>query len=133
MSRRKIAASAQSRQYHPDEPSGSDGRGGDVLGQGPVRTGELLWQPHAERVRSLESHARSCVGCSCSAGGVSSSYEALWEWSVTDLDGFWAAIWDYFLVRPSVPYSRVLARRQMPGAQWFPGARLELRRARAAQ
>ena len=52
------------------------------------------------------------------------SYEALWEWSVTDLEGFWAAIWDYFLVRPSVPYSRVLARRQMPGAQWFPGARL---------
>src|SRR4051812_6986471 len=52
------------------------------------------------------------------------SYGALWEWSVTDLEGFWAAIWDYFLVRPSVPYSRVLARRQMPGALWFPGARL---------
>jgi acetoacetyl-CoA synthetase len=52
------------------------------------------------------------------------SYQELWQWSVTDLEGFWAAVWDYFLIRPSIPYSRVLVRRQMPGALWFPGARL---------
>jgi acetoacetyl-CoA synthetase len=95
----------------------------DVLGQGPVRTGELLWQPHAERVArsNLTAFLR---WLQLQRGRRFASYEALWEWSVTDLEGFWAAIWDYFLVRPSVPYSRVLARRQMPGAQWFPGARL---------
>ncbi len=93
-----------------------------MLGQGPVRTGELLWQPHAERVArsNLTAFLR---WLQLQRGRRFVSYEALWEWSVTDLEGFWAAIWDYFLVRPSVPYSRVLARRQMPGAQWFPGAR----------
>jgi acetoacetyl-CoA synthetase len=94
-----------------------------VLGQGPVRTGELLWQPHAERV--VRSNLAAFLRwLQLQRGRRFANYEALWEWSVTDLDGFWAAIWDYFLVRPSVPYSRVLARRQMPGAQWFPGARL---------
>ena len=94
-----------------------------MLGQGPVRTGELLWQPHAERVArsNLTAFLR---WLQLQRGRRFASYEALWEWSVTDLEGFWAAIWDYFLVRPSVPYSRVLARRQMPAAQWFPGARL---------
>ncbi len=51
-------------------------------------------------------------------------YEALWRWSVGDLDAFWASIWDFFGVRASQPYDRVLASRAMPGAQWFPGARL---------
>ncbi|MBN4688386.1 hypothetical protein H4F37_23215, partial [Escherichia coli] len=22
-------------------------------------------------------------------------YEALWRWSVTDLEGFWSSIWEY--------------------------------------
>jgi acetoacetyl-CoA synthetase len=89
----------------------------------PVRTGEVLWRPHAERVArsNLMAFMR---WLQLQRGRRFADYEALWEWSVTDLEGFWAAIWDYFLVRPSVPYSRVLARRQMPGAQWFPGARL---------
>lgn len=50
------------------------------------------------------------------------SYEALWEWSVEDLEGFWAAIWDFFDVgERSGP---VLASRDMPGARWFPEVRL---------
>jgi acetoacetyl-CoA synthetase len=49
-------------------------------------------------------------------------YDALWRWSVDDLEAFWAAVWDYFGVRGS--YDTVLGSREMPGAQWFPGARL---------
>ena len=37
---------------------------------------------------------------------------------------FWASIWDYFEIRAHVPYERVLGAREMPGAEWFPGARL---------
>jgi acetoacetyl-CoA synthetase len=45
-------------------------------------------------------------------------YDELWRWSVDDLDGFWAALWDHFDVGPrSGP---VLASREMPGARWFP-------------
>jgi acetoacetyl-CoA synthetase len=43
---------------------------------------------------------------------------------VTDLDAFWASIWDFFKVRSSRRYDRVLARDAMPGASWFPGAEL---------
>jgi acetoacetyl-CoA synthetase len=51
-------------------------------------------------------------------------YEDLWEWSVTDLEGFWGSIWDFFEVRAHTPYERVLGSSEMPGAEWFPGARL---------
>ncbi|MEJ1964119.1 MAG: acetoacetate--CoA ligase [Gammaproteobacteria bacterium] len=91
--------------------------------QGPIRTGELLWQPNADRVARSNLHA-FMRWLQLQRGKRFAHYEELWQWSVNDLEGFWAAIWDYFLVRPSVPYSRVLGRREMPGAQWFPGARL---------
>ncbi|MBC7373649.1 MAG: acetoacetate--CoA ligase, partial [Frankiales bacterium] len=53
-------------------------------------------------------------------------YEALWRWSVEHLEDFWAAVWDEFDIRASAPYDQVLTTRQMPGARWFPGARLNL-------
>ena len=52
------------------------------------------------------------------------NYNELWEWSVTDLEGFWATIWEYCGIKASKPYERVLGERAMPGAEWFPGAEL---------
>jgi acetoacetyl-CoA synthetase len=49
-------------------------------------------------------------------------YHALWRWSVDDLEGFWAAIWDFFGVDGG--YDRVLGSQAMPGAEWFPGTRV---------
>ena len=51
-------------------------------------------------------------------------YQELWQWSVTDLDGFWQAVWDYCGIEASTPPTAVLGARTMPGADWFPGARL---------
>lgn len=51
-------------------------------------------------------------------------YEAMRRWSVEHLDDFWAAIWEYFDVQTSSPYDCVLVNREMPGAVWFPGARI---------
>jgi acetoacetyl-CoA synthetase len=51
-------------------------------------------------------------------------YDALWRWSVDDLEGFWGAIWDFFEVRADGDRSTVLASREMPGARWFPDVRL---------
>jgi acetoacetyl-CoA synthetase len=51
-------------------------------------------------------------------------YDALWRWSVVELEQFWAGIWDYFQVRASAPYESVLAERRMPGTRWFEGAEL---------
>ncbi|MCW0215606.1 MAG: acetoacetate--CoA ligase [Pseudonocardia sp.] len=50
------------------------------------------------------------------------SFDELWRWSVDDLEGFWASIWDHFGVRGT--YGTVLGDRGMPGAQWFPDATL---------
>jgi acetoacetyl-CoA synthetase len=47
-------------------------------------------------------------------------YEELHRWSVEDLEGFWASIWEFFEVEGS--YEQVLADRSMPGAKWFTGA-----------
>ncbi|MGY5099785.1 acetoacetate--CoA ligase [Streptomyces sp. 900105245] len=51
-------------------------------------------------------------------------YEALYRWSVTDLEGFWEAVWQYFDIDATTPYERVLAEETMPGARWFSGATL---------
>ncbi|MBF6245368.1 MULTISPECIES: acetoacetate--CoA ligase [Nocardia] len=46
-------------------------------------------------------------------------YHSLWEWSITDLPGFWGALWEYFELGGAP--ATVLASTEMPGAQWFPG------------
>ena len=52
------------------------------------------------------------------------SYAELWEWSVSELEEFWADIWEFCGVRASRPYEQVLAERTMPGARWFAGSQL---------
>ncbi|HJV62627.1 MAG TPA: acetoacetate--CoA ligase [Albitalea sp.] len=51
-------------------------------------------------------------------------YDALWRWSVSDLEAFWRSIWDYFDLRSPTPVTRVLADDAMPGARWFEGAQV---------
>jgi len=52
------------------------------------------------------------------------SYDALWQWSVDDLHGFWSSIWDFFDLQSPTPWRTVLEVPVMPGAVWFPGAQL---------
>ena len=79
--------------------------------------GDLLWTPPAEMVeRATMTRFMHALDRGLE------TYDDLWRWSVDDLERFWAAIWDWFGVEGS--YERVLGRRDMPGAEWFPGARL---------
>jgi acetoacetyl-CoA synthetase len=48
-------------------------------------------------------------------------YNAMWRWSVTDLESFWTAIWDFFDVRASVRPEKLLVKRQMPDMEWGTG------------
>ncbi|MFI7301433.1 acetoacetate--CoA ligase [Streptomyces sp. NPDC050121] len=57
-------------------------------------------------------------------GGDGTDYAALHHWSVTDLAGFWGAVWEYFDIDADTPYEHVLAEERMPGARWFTGATL---------
>lgn len=51
-------------------------------------------------------------------------YQQLHRWSVEDLDGFWAAVADFFGVIFHDRPTATLGSREMPGARWFPGATL---------
>jgi acetoacetyl-CoA synthetase len=51
-------------------------------------------------------------------------YDALWRWSVTDLRAFWGSIWEHFGMMSPTPFTTVLEAEVMPGARWFPGARV---------
>jgi acetoacetyl-CoA synthetase len=50
------------------------------------------------------------------------TYQDLWRWSVTDLEGFWRSIWDYESIDSPTPFEAALCVDQMPGAVWFKGA-----------
>jgi acetoacetyl-CoA synthetase len=88
----------------------------------PVREGDLLWTPSTSQV--ADANLTAFLTWLTDRGRRFDSYDALWQWSVVDLEGFWQAIWDYCGVQASVPPERVLGSRDMPGTQWFPGARL---------
>jgi acetoacetyl-CoA synthetase len=51
-------------------------------------------------------------------------YDALWQWSVSDLNAFWRSIWDYFELQSPTPFEVVLVEDRLPGAVWFRGAQL---------
>lgn len=88
-----------------------------------VKEGELLWTPsEAFKARSYIRHFMDWLASE--RGKAFTDYDALWQWSVDDLEGFWGAVWDYFNVRSVTPYDRVLNTRKMPGAKWFEGSRL---------
>ncbi|WNG87032.1 acetoacetate--CoA ligase [Mycobacterium sp. ITM-2016-00317] len=54
-------------------------------------------------------------------GKTFADYQALWRWSVEDVEGFWGALWDYFELGE---HSGVLEGSEMPGVTWFPGTTL---------
>jgi acetoacetyl-CoA synthetase len=83
----------------------------------------LLWAPSAAVMETTNLN-RYMKWLERERGLVFRSYDELWRWSVTDLEDFWASIWDYFQVEASTGYTCVLAERKMPGAKWFVGAEL---------
>jgi len=87
-----------------------------------VTLGDVLWTPPAD-VRTSTQVGRF-MDFVAARGVVLDDYDAALRWSVADLEGFWAAIWDFFGVRAHTPYERVLSERVMPGARWFEGATL---------
>lgn len=84
---------------------------------------EVLWRPDPDRVQDSRMTAfRSWLA---TAKGLDfPDYESLWEWSTSDLEGFWGAIAEFFEVVFHSPPTGVLEAPVMPGASWFPGATL---------
>jgi acetoacetyl-CoA synthetase len=87
-----------------------------------IQEGTLLWKPSAERL--ARSHLTRYLEWLAARGHKFDSYEELWRWSVTDLPAFWQSMVDFCGMQFSTPPTAVLGRREMPGAEWFPGGRL---------
>ena len=84
---------------------------------------EPLWVPTPESLERAEL-TRYLAGLAERTGRTFDSYDALWHWSIEDLDGFWASVWDHYGLGEVSSYEAVLGDDRMPGAVWFPGARL---------
>jgi acetoacetyl-CoA synthetase len=81
-------------------------------------------RPVAADVRETTEIGRYLGWLATERGQDFDGYADLHHWSVTDLDGFWSSIRDYFGVRFHTPETAVVPDPRMPGTEWFPGATL---------
>src|SRR4051794_35305095 len=86
-------------------------------------TGDVLWTPPAD-IRHRSRIGEYLRWLEAERGLTFADYAELWQWSVDDVPAFWRSIWDFFHVVASVPATDTLPDQRMPGARWFPGARL---------
>ncbi|MCX4530211.1 acetoacetate--CoA ligase [Streptomyces sp. NBC_00841] len=84
---------------------------------------DLLWSPSRSTAES--SNVAAFMRWLSTTRGLSfSDYTELWRWSTTDVPAFWSAVWEFYGLDAVSSYDEVLADPSMPGASWFPGARL---------
>jgi acetoacetyl-CoA synthetase len=88
-----------------------------------VEEGARLWTPSPERV-SAANVTRFIAWLHSNRQVSVAGYDELWRWSVHDLEGFWRSIWDYFQIESSTAAHSVVDRRDMSGARWFEGSRV---------
>lgn len=78
-----------------------------------------LWQPSAEHIQSTRlsafiRHTRREFA----------DYQALHRWSVEDSEAFWQEVWQFTGVIGDMGSERLRQPTAMPGAEWFPHAKL---------
>ena len=88
-----------------------------------MRPPGLLWTPPPD-VRQTTEIGRYLEWLAEHRGLQFADMDELWRWSVSDLEGFWSSVWEFFQIRAHTPYERVLSSHEMPGARWFEGATL---------
>ena len=85
---------------------------------------ETLWTPSVERIRDANL-TRFRAALADRRGLVFDDYPALHRWSVENREAFWTEIWEFCGVVAETRGGTVLADGgKMPGARWFPDARL---------
>jgi acetoacetyl-CoA synthetase len=82
-----------------------------------------VWQPSPERVAASQltafmRHAEVRWNRRCD------DYAALHRWSIEHPEEFWASVWEFGGVRGEMGGRVVIDADRMPGAKWFPDARL---------
>ena len=84
-----------------------------------------IWTPAQERIEKSAMHAYARFAERLAARRFT-DYEALWRWSIQEPEQFWNSIWDFCGVLGQRGARTVVDRERIPGARWFPDARLNL-------
>ncbi|MFE5703454.1 acetoacetate--CoA ligase [Rhodococcus koreensis] len=85
--------------------------------------GQVLWEPSRDRIAAaqitkFENWLAETKRLSFE------DYGQLWQWSVDEPREFWGALAEFADISWRVPPRMVLGDSHMPGAEWFPGAKL---------
>jgi acetoacetyl-CoA synthetase len=85
---------------------------------------KLLWEPDEERIKN--SNMIRFMGLVNDKYNQNfTDYDSLYQWSVENIADLWASVWEFCGIKASSPYEQVIEDlSKMPGARWFPGARL---------
>lgn len=83
-----------------------------------------LWEPSRELIqKSNMTHFIRFLNQNY--GKNFKNYPELYNWSVTQIPEFWAAMWEFGEIKSSHNYNRIVDDpTRMPGSKWFEGARL---------
>ncbi len=85
---------------------------------------EMLWKPSAQRIAEANL-SRFIEFVNQKHGTAFQGYPDLYDWSIADIPAFQGAVWEFYEVIHSKPYDQVVeGLDRMPGAHWFPGAKL---------
>jgi acetoacetyl-CoA synthetase len=89
-----------------------------------MSVGEPLWEPSQARIAgaNVTAFARAAIR---EWGLKLNTYPEFYRWTVDQPEQFWRSLWQYAAVKAHTRGERVLVYgERMPGARWFPDARL---------
>ena len=87
------------------------------------QSNEILWMPNSERIQDSEM-TRFTEFVNKKTLQTLDSYQALYDWSISDKERFWDLLWDFFKVKGNKGEQILSNADKMPGAKWFPQASL---------
>lgn len=89
----------------------------------PISPSDVLWQP-PDVLRASSNLRRYQTWLAERCGRIFSTYDELYQWSITEIGPFWRSIADFFEVRFHTQPRELLIGDGPFGAKWFPGATL---------
>lgn len=82
-----------------------------------------IWAPDPRHAATTLMH-RFAAAMGKRRGRRFNDYESLWRWSIEDQESFWSSVWEFCAVHGSRGERVLVDGHRMPGARWFPDARL---------
>jgi acetoacetyl-CoA synthetase len=88
-------------------------------------TNPPIWQPSVERIAATRLTAfAEAAGRRWNRALAGADYSSLHAWSIAHPEEFWTSVWEFGEVRGEMGSVIAIDREKMPGAKWFPEAKL---------